>query len=126
MFGFIYLLFRAIAQIAAGASNLRREGRTKNESPAWPSVEGRIVMAKVARAPKTLHYIAILDYSYFVGEYRTGEHTQNFSKEDEACDFARQIRDKQLQVRYMPRNPNVSALDQSSIDRFLQPTLRAG
>ena len=68
--------------------------RREDSAQAWPSVQGVIVSARVHPLPETKHFHAIVQYAFFVDEYRTGKYIHEFSNEDEADDFVRQLRDK--------------------------------
>ena len=92
----------------------------------WPSIEGHVQFASVTpngnRAHGSPQFSAALEYSYFVGEYRSGKYTQDFFTESEANDFAQAMNDKKVQIRYNPVKPDKSVLDESSIQ---QPTMFA-
>jgi Protein of unknown function (DUF3592) len=105
---------------------LLRKSRNEKAAPNWPSVEGSIVMVKVSRIPKTTRYLAILEYSYFLGEIRVGKFTRDFSKEDDADDFVRRMKDKRVQIRYKPSNPNESVLEQRVVDQQILPAAGLG
>jgi len=66
------LLLYPIAFVASaiGAWWYRRKQKI---ALSWPSVEGCVQFVSVAPIPKSSAYIATLQYSYFVGEYQSGE-----------------------------------------------------
>jgi hypothetical protein len=90
----------------------------------WPSVEGVIVDGKVVPIPKTRLFRATISYSYFVEEYRAGEYVREFSSVEEADHFARNLRDRRLQIRYKPTNPDLSVIDQSMLEQMVPTPLR--
>lgn len=96
-----------------GRRFLRR--RKHEAAQGWSSVEGTILYCKVTPIPKTTVFVATMTYSYFVEEYRAGEYEIEFSREDEADEFARSVKDRRLQIRYKPGKPDVSTLDESAI-----------
>lgn len=81
----------------------------------WPSIEGSVQFATVSLIRDSTWYSVTLQYSYFVGEYRSGEYSQNFPTESDADDFAKAMKDKKVQVSYNPAKPEDSILDESSI-----------
>ena len=60
-----------------GSLYLRRwqKRRLEESAQGWPSVEGRISSGKVAAIAHTSRFLATLQYTYFVEEYRTGKYT---------------------------------------------------
>ncbi len=111
-----------------GVVLFRRWKKTHDENIAqgWPSTEGRIQDGKVARIPKTTHFLATLTYTYFIEEYRTGKYTHEFSKESDADDFIRQMKGKSIQIRYKQSDPNKSVLEQSVIEQHILLAPRFG
>jgi hypothetical protein len=111
--------------IAWGALYWRRWRKRRREEIAqsWPSVEGTVQYTSVAPVFDNKHnqYYATLEYSYFVGEYRSGKYIQTFgdNSEAEANAFANATKDKKVQVLYNPSNPDKSDLDPSSIGYLL-------
>lgn len=114
--------------IAWSALFFRRWQKSRRESIAqsWPSVEGVIVSGNVVPIPKTSRFNATLQYTYFVDEYRTGKYTHEFSKETDADDFVRQLKDKRLQIRYKQSNPDKSVLEQSVVEQHVMLAPRFG
>ena len=100
--------------------------RRENIAQGWPSVQGVVVSAKVHPLPKTKHFHAILQYTFFVDEYRTGKYVHEFSNEDEADEFVRQLKDKRLQIRYKQSNPDKSVLEQSVVEQHVMLAPRFG
>jgi len=113
---------------AWGAIYLRRWRKSRSEESAqgWPSVEGNISDGKVKPIPHTSRYLASLEYTYFVEEYRLGEYTHEFSKKSDADDFVRQLKGKRVHIRYNPSNPDKSVLEQSVIEQLVLLAPRFG
>ena len=113
---------------AWGAVAWRRWQKRRRETIAqgWPSVEGRIISGQVTPVPKTSCFLATLQYTYFVDEYRTGKYTHEFPKETDADDFVRQLNNKRVPIRYSQSNPNKSVLEQSVVEQHAQLTPRFG
>jgi len=113
---------------AWGAVYWRRWQKRRRETIAqtWPSIEGVILSGEVAPTPKTSCFLATLQYTYFVEEYRTGEYVHEFAKETDADDFVRQLKDKRVQIRYKQSNPDESVLEQSVVEQHAQLTPRFG
>jgi aconitase A len=63
-----------------------------------------------------LHFWAEITYSYYVEEYRSGTYLRLFRREEDADEFIRQIKDKQLQIRYKESDPETSTI----LDRDLE------
>ncbi len=102
----------------------RRWKKRRRETIAqdWPSVEGVILNGEVAPVPKTSCFLVTLQYSYYVEEYRTGKYIHEFAKETDADDFARQLKDKRVQIRYKQSNPDKSVLEQCVVEQHAQLT----
>jgi hypothetical protein len=106
----------------------RRWRKSHEESIAqgWPSVDGLIISGKVTPIPKTSRFHATLEYTYFVDEYRTGTYDHDFSSEEDADNFVRQMKDKRVQIRYKQSNPKRSVLEQRVIEQHILLTPRFG
>ena len=100
--------------------------RLEDTAQGWPSVEGVIVSSQVTPIPKTTQFHATLQYTYFVEEYRTGKYLHDFPSETGADDFVRQMKDKRVQIRYHPSNPDKSVLEQSVIEQHVMLAPRFG
>jgi hypothetical protein len=128
--GFSFVTFKYVFGFVAawGGLYLRRWHKKRNEETAqsWPMVEGRIAGAKVEAIAQTSRYLARVQYTYFIDEYRLGEYTHEFSKRPEADDFVRQLKDKRVQVRYNQSNPAKSVLEQSVIEQLVLLAPRFG
>jgi hypothetical protein len=79
----------------------------------------------VTRIRRTSHFHATLNYTYFVGEYRTGKYIHEFAKEADADAFVRLLKDKRVHIRYKQSNPNKTVLEQSVVEQhaILAPTI---
>ena len=106
----------------------RRWQKRRRESIAqgWPSVEARIVSGQVTPVPKTSCFLATLQYTYFIEEYRTGAYVHEFPREIDADEFVRQLKDKRVQVRYNQAKPDKSVLEQSVVAQHFVLTPRFG
>jgi hypothetical protein len=124
-YGIRYALYFGVAW---GAVYWRRWQKRRRETAAqgWPSVEGVIVSTQVIPIPKTTRFHATLQYTYFVEEYRTGKYIHEFSKEAEADDFVRQMKDKRVQIRYKQSDPDNSVLEQSVVEQHVMLAPRFG
>jgi hypothetical protein len=115
--------------IGWGTLYIRRWRRRRDEEAAqgWPSTEGRIIGGKVANIAHTSRFTATLEYSYtFEDKYHYGKYTHEFSKKAEAAEFVRQLKDKRLQIRYKPSNPDKSVLEQRVIEQYFLLAPRFG
>jgi hypothetical protein len=125
-----YLLKWPLAFVAGWAGiHIRRwrKARAEDAAQGWPSVEGRIASGDFKEIPKTKRWLAVLNYTYFVGgEYRTGKYVHEFMSVDEAGDFVRAMKDKHVQIRYKESNPNKSVLEQRTIEQYILLTPRFG
>lgn len=89
----------------------------------WTIVEGSVQHAKmIVGGGRDVGKYAVIAYSYFVDEYRSGEYTRTFVREDSALKFADAMRDKKVQVHYNPRDPDLSNLKDDEVDRLLLET----
>ena len=75
-------------------------------------------LVKVTEVPKTTKHLATLTYSYFVDEFRSGTYDREFSREADADQFAREVKDRAIQVRYKSANPDVSCPEASEIEQM--------
>jgi hypothetical protein len=103
-----------------------RKARVEEQAQGWPSVEGLVIGGKVSPIPKTSQFHASLQYTYFVGEYRTGKYDHDFSSEEQADEFVRAMKDKRVQIRYDSSNPDRSVLEQRIIEQHALLTPRFG
>jgi Protein of unknown function (DUF3592) len=99
--------------------------RQTRASEGWPSVDATILSAETHGEGKR-NFVAEVTYSYFVDEYRTGKYLRHFRKDEDAFEFARQIRDKRIHIHYDPRKPDRSVILDRDIELvvLLVPQLR--
>ena len=86
----------------------------------WPSIEGCVQFVSVAPVPKSSAYIATLQYSYFVGGYQSGEYTEAFDSEHDANDFVQKMKDQKVPVRYSPKDPDKSLIEEADVEQYIQ------
>jgi len=98
----------------------------ENIAQSWPTVEAVILNGEVTPINKTTRFLATLQYSYRVDEYRSGKYTHEFQREADADDFIRQMKDKRVQIRYNQSNPDKSVLEQSAVEQMVMLTPRFG
>lgn len=89
---------------AFGIQKIRQKYRQRRAVEGWPSTEANIQWCKIHQEGIGNYWVEVT-YSYFVGEYRSGTYIRRFTREAQADDFARQLRDKRLQVHYKPNDP---------------------
>lgn len=126
---FFYLIKWPLAFIAGWAGiHLQRwrKQRAENAAQGWPSVNGRITSGDFKEIPKTKRWLATLNYTYFVGEYRTGKYVHEFMSAEEAGDFVRAMQDKHVPIRYKDSDPNKSVLEQRAIEQHILLAPRFG
>jgi len=87
---------------------------------AWPSIEGRVQFVSVAPILDSSSYTATLQYSYFVEEYRSGEYTEVFDSEHGANDFIQKMKDQKVPVRYNPKDPDKSLIEEADVEQYIQ------
>jgi Protein of unknown function (DUF3592) len=80
----------------------------------WPATDARIYGGEVRREGR--RHWAVITYSYYVGEYRSGTYVRGFKREDQADDFIRQLKDKSVRVHYNDSDPDRSVI----LDRDLE------
>jgi hypothetical protein len=74
----------------------------------WPAADARIHGGNVHHEGR--RFWAEITYSYYVGEYRSGTYVRGFKREEQADDFARQLKDKTVRVHYKEADPDRSVL----------------
>ena len=101
--------------------------RDEEAAQGWPSVDGRIIGGKVAGVAHTSLFMATLEYSYRL-EDKThyGKYVHEFPKKAQAQAFFQQMKDKPVQIRYKPSNPDKSVLEQRVIDQHILLTPHFG
>jgi hypothetical protein len=80
----------------------------------WPAIDARIYSGEVHREGR--RHWAVVTYTYYVGEYRSGTYVRGFKREDQADDFIRQLKDKTVRVHYSDSDPDRSVI----LDRDLE------
>ena len=100
---------------AFGVQKFRQKYRQRKAVEGWPSTEANIQWCKVHHEGVRNFWVEVT-YSYYVGEYFSGTYIRRFTKEAQADDFARQLRDQRLQVHYKPGEPANSVI----LDRDLE------
>jgi len=125
----VYFLKWPIAFVAGwGAIYVRRwrKGRDESNAQGWPSVEGLIISAQATRIANTTRFMVTLEYSYFLETYHYGRYIHDFTKEADAQEFARQLRNKRIQVRYNQSSPDKSVLEQRTLEQYILLTPHFG
>lgn len=125
----IYFLKWPLYFLAGWTAILYRRWRKSHDESAaqeWPSVDGLIISGKVTPLPKTSRSLATLEYTYFVGEYRSGKYVHEFSSEEDADTFVRSMKDKHIPIRYNQTNPNKSVLEEAALAQHIPLTPRFG
>jgi hypothetical protein len=104
------LLVVWVAAVSAWSFLHRISGLLRSiRATSWPTVPGRIETAQVNAFGQ--QSFAELGYSYVVkGDRFSGYFTWNFADEQEAWDYANRLQGKQVVVRYMRGNSEVSVL----------------
>lgn len=87
---------------------------------AWPTVEGHVQFTSIAPVRDSSAYSATLQYSYFVGEYQSGSYTEVFDSENGAIDFTERMKDQKVPVRYNPRKPDDSLIEEADVEQYVQ------
>jgi hypothetical protein len=113
------------AVAAYGIRKLYQSRRQKKAMAGWPSTHATVQYALVHKEGPRSHWTE-LTYSYFVGEYRSGQYIRRFRREEDAEEFARQMKDKQIQVHYTEANPEHSVILDRDVEMvaLLTPQLR--
>ena len=127
--GWIYLLKWPLGFVAAWAGiHLQRWRKQRAEATAqsWPMVDARISGGSVKPIPKTKRFLATLNYTYFVGEYRIGKYIHEFQNKEDAEQFVQATKDKHVPIRYNPTNPEKSVLEESSVQQHILLAPRFG
>src|SRR5215469_10801531 len=107
---------------AMAAFWLRRSIQKRSQIKAtegWPAADAQVFgRGKVRREGR--RYWAEIDYTYYVGEYRSGKYVRSFESEYQACQFVVLLRDQTVRVHYKQDDPNTSVI----LDRDLETTLQ--
>ena len=122
-----WLVYFWLAASAVGYAKPVWRWLRRNRATSWPSSEGRIELVDVDKKKwfsqymsfrgRTAKYIAELGYSYSVaGATYTGAYERDFEVEEEAWEFARDLKGGVVTVQYNPMKPSVSILSEQSIE----------
>ena len=103
-----------------------RKQRAEDSASGWPSANGRIISGDFKEIPKTSRWLATLNYTYFVGEYRSGKYVHEFVDANEAGDFIRAMKDKNVPIRYKESDPDKSVLEQRAVEQYILLAPRFG
>jgi hypothetical protein len=103
----------------------RQKHRQRKAVEGWPSTDASIQWCKVHQEGARNFWVEVT-YSYYVEEYRSGTYIRWFKKEQQADDFAGQLKDKRLQVHYKPGDPANSVILDRDLEMIvlLEPQLR--
>ena len=116
--GLLRLTAYALIPLAAVAGGWWRRRKEKIAQD-WPAIEGRVQSCSIAPL-RNGGYTATLEYSYFVEEYRSGEYTELCDSESEANKFVQMMKDQKVPVRYNPRKPDDSLIEEADIEQYVQ------
>jgi hypothetical protein len=87
----------------------------------WPCVEGHVHSISVAPVgDRSSLYSTTFQYSYFLEEYRSGEYSEMFDSEYDANQFAERMKDQRVPVRYNPKNPDDSLIEEADVEQYVQ------
>lgn len=103
----------------------------RNRAKSWPITTGQIESVSVNESKRFFisstprrsspAYVAELGYSYSVaGNVEAGFYKREFSTEEEAREFLRDLKGKPVAVHYNPNKPSTSTLSEPSIETLLQ------
>lgn len=118
-----------IPGVAAGYGGRKLQQRRRQRQAAmWPSAMAEILWGHVdniGRWPFP-EYWAEITYNYYAGEYRSGTYVRRFRREDDADEFIRQIKSKQIQVHYPESDPEHSVILERDLEMLalLTPQIR--
>ena len=91
-----------------------RQSMRARSAPAWEMTTATIQSIEIPVKPHGPTKHVRISYSYFVNEYRSGEHSI-FLKEQLAYEVARLLKDVSIEVRYNPGNPDISSLSDEDV-----------
>ena len=98
--------------------------RRLHQSESWPHTTATVLTTEIITPARGTGRIVELTYSYFVETYRSGDYVRDFPNENEAVYFVSHIKDAKVDVRYNPKSPNDSVLDDAATDQFVEFTAR--
>ena len=97
------------AVAAFGVRRLYQRRRQRKAMEEWPSTDATVLSGKVHKERRRSIW-AEITYSYYFGEYRSGQYVRQFRREEDADEFIRQLREKRVHVRYDPAKPERSVI----------------
>jgi Protein of unknown function (DUF3592) len=120
------LLCKALFGVTVGSGGIwlqrLRQRARQNRAAGWSSTPGTVWSCNVG-PKRRRRYLATVTYNYYAGEYRSGTYVHEFKSKAEADEFARSMQGRGLLIRYDPRSPEISVLDES-MARQLVPAMR--
>jgi hypothetical protein len=111
----------AVLAVGFGTIAWRRWQKSRLEAlaQAWPSVDGRLHDGHVE--PAGDRCVASFAYDYYIGEYRSGTYTREFSSQKNAEEFVSQLKGKRIPIRYNPTNPDESVIEDADAKQLYSP-----
>lgn len=93
----------------------------------WVDTTATVLYSYVLEIHNSHNLRATICYGYVAGHYRrTGEYSRLFPTLEAANEFLGVMRNRQLQARYDPRNPDTSALNDAQIQSIVDDAAREG
>jgi len=90
----------------------------RHKARRWVAVEGTFVDGDAVQFSQETdaHWFAKMHYSFVTkgGDYYGGEALFKLSNQEAACEFARKRTNTKVTIRYNPRNPDESTIDENS------------
>ena len=110
---------------AFGVQKIRQKYRQRKAVEGWPSTDATIQWCKVHKEGVRNYWVEVT-YSYYVGEYQSGTYVKTFKKEQQAEDFASQLKDKRIRIHYKQEDPSNSVILDRELEMvaLLAPQLR--
>lgn len=110
---------------AFGVQKIRQKYRQRKAVEGWPSTDATIQWCKTHQEGVRNYWVEVT-YSYCVGEYQSGTYVKRFKKEQQADDFARQLKDKRIRIHYKQGDPSNSVILDRDLEMvaLLAPQLR--
>jgi hypothetical protein len=111
----------AVVAVGFGSIAWRRwqKRHTETLAQAWPSVDGRLHGGHVQ--PAGDRCVASFAYDYYIGEYRSGTYSREFSSQKDAEEFVSQLKGKRVPIRYNPAKPDQSVLEDGDVRQLFSP-----
>ena len=108
----------ALVPVAAIVGNWWHKRKEKTALN-WPAVEGHVQTCSTTPL-RNGSYMVTFEYSYFVGEYRAGQYIETFESENEADKFIHMMKNQNVPVRYNPRNPDESLIEEADVEQYIE------